>query len=358
MLRKEFYDVPLTAFLFEKPKTVDSIKPEERVRQWCVHELLRAYGYSITDLTFEHPVKVGSKKYRIDILINRSGKPFIVIECKKLDFKQHASGVEQAISYANAPQIKADYAIYTNGSVWLVKRFINGRWASVADIPVNNMSDAEYTVDLLYRDLNDAAPLLHKLVDSLSIKDTHRYFEAMQRFLHGQNLLTLSGNKQLLRALDHLLRCILHFKDNDGYVRQKFFVVIQCITEYAKHVDLEWDYWAPHETEHPFWQTALYQSDILEFLEDTRCEAVGIDYYLLELIAALFGYCHELRGGNQKNFPPLCSDIQDSTRNLLDYGFKLHLQHRVPVRSDKLTHQDIQRACSHGWSSDRFSLSS
>lgn len=357
MPRKEYYEVPIGAYLYERPLSLEGIKPEERVRQWCVHELLRTYGYKITDITFEHRVKVGSKNYRIDILIQRDDKPFIVVECKKQGSKQHESGLEQAISYANAQRINADYAVYTNGTDWMVQRSIDGRWAPIEDIPTNLHNETEFTVDLLYRDLTDAAPLLHKLVGQLDAKATHRYFEAMQRFFHGSNLLTESGDKKLRWALDNLLRSILHFESPDGYMHGKLVAAYSSLLDYGKRVGAGWITNPPYGSDHPFQQTALYQLDILNFLENSASKAVGLDYYFLDLMAALFGYSHGLIYYRKRKFPELPSEIQESMRNLLNYCFKLELNHRVPPRSDKLTHQDIEHACDYGWDSSRFSLS-
>jgi hypothetical protein len=357
MQRKDYYEVPLGAYAFERSASEEDIKPEERVRQWCVQELIRAYGYSITDITFEHRVRYGSSQRRIDILILKDDKPFIVVECKRQEFKKNTKGLEQAINYAGAESIKAEYAVYTNGTDWMVQRCIDGRWAPIEDIPTNLHGEAEFTVDLLYRDLTDAAPLLHKLVGQLDAKATHRYFEAMQRFFYGSNLLTESGDRKLRWALDNLLRSILHFESLDGYMQGKFLEAYSNLLDYGQRVGAGWITNPPYGTDHPFRQTALYQLDILEFLENSASKAVGLDYYFLDLIAVLFGYSHGLIHYKKRKFPELPSEIQESMRSLLNYCFKLELNHRVPTRSDKLTHQDIAHACDYGWDSSRFSLS-
>ena len=90
---------------------------EEPVRQWCAFELIRAYGLTVTELTFEKKVRVGSKIYRIGILVQRNGLPWIVVECKEPGCTKHDDGLAQAISYAGAATISAEYAVYTNGTV-------------------------------------------------------------------------------------------------------------------------------------------------------------------------------------------------------------------------------------------------
>src|SRR5688572_16878155 len=107
MSRDRYYEVPRGAWIFSPPEveTVTRAQLEEPVRQWCVFELIRAYGYRVSDFTFEHPVRVGSKNHRIDILVHLGGKPFAVVECKERNHTKHAAAVDQALSYAGAREI-------------------------------------------------------------------------------------------------------------------------------------------------------------------------------------------------------------------------------------------------------------
>jgi len=115
MTRKAFYEIEKAAYLFGKGGTTnpDRNKPEEAVRQWAAYELLRAYGIAISEIAFERPVRVGSKKYSIDILVSHQGVPFIVVECKLRTDAKAADGMAQAISYADAQNIQAEFAVYT-----------------------------------------------------------------------------------------------------------------------------------------------------------------------------------------------------------------------------------------------------
>ena len=108
-VRLSFYSPPRAAYLFASKLSAQggANEREEPVRQWCAFELMRAYGIMIVDLSFEEEVRVGSKIYRIDILVRRNGLPWIVVECKEPKHKKHDEGLDQAVSYAGAVTVSA-----------------------------------------------------------------------------------------------------------------------------------------------------------------------------------------------------------------------------------------------------------
>jgi hypothetical protein len=107
-----FFQISPDAYLYpEKVKHAGARKQlEEPVRQWCGYELIRAYGVAVTDIEFERPVRMGSRSHWIDILISRGGKPAVVVECKKPSDRNLEKGMEQALSYADAAEIRAEFA--------------------------------------------------------------------------------------------------------------------------------------------------------------------------------------------------------------------------------------------------------
>src|SRR4051812_47950373 len=111
MARRPYYEIDKAAYLFGYglPTDANGDKPEETVRQWCAHELLRAYGISVCNIEFERAVRVGSKRYGIDILVSSRGAPSVVVECKPRDHTKHADGMAQAISYADSQTIRAEF---------------------------------------------------------------------------------------------------------------------------------------------------------------------------------------------------------------------------------------------------------
>jgi len=81
--------------------------PEERVRQNVLKSLVEEYGYKKENIAVEFPIKIGSKKKRVDIAIFKDGKEhkqeniYIIAEVKREDIKpsNKKEGVEQLKSY-------------------------------------------------------------------------------------------------------------------------------------------------------------------------------------------------------------------------------------------------------------------
>jgi Type I restriction enzyme R protein N terminus (HSDR_N) len=200
MTRKPFYKISESAYLFsvraQKASTSAQLQkakrgqPEEPIRQWCAYELIRAYGIMISDLQFERQVQTGSRPHRIDILVLRGGFPWAVIECKKPKHRKSEDGLKQAISYANAEDIRAEYAVYTNGKVWLVNRRVHDRWIPVPDLPEQTDHQIKMPMDELLDGIDMVAPLLYKLDEKIDGKNARTFLAAMQQFFNGKNLLT------------------------------------------------------------------------------------------------------------------------------------------------------------------------
>lgn len=187
-MRLPYYEVPKERYLIAQSAADPSAspKPEEAVRQWCSFELIREYGIGVCELEFEAQVQIGHKPKRIDILVRRGGKPWAVVECKAAKDKNPTKALTQAESYATAPSIRAEFVVYTNGTEWIVRRQIGGRWVSVVDLPKQHdrASASEDLVQLL-RDIDDAKPLLANLDTPLAGKAAKAYFEALQIFFGG-----------------------------------------------------------------------------------------------------------------------------------------------------------------------------
>ena len=95
---KAYYDVKASAYIFG----MSDEKPEEKVRQWVLFELLTTYGISINDIEVERPVRVGTRNHRADVVILIEGAPLVVIECKRREDDDIAQGISQAVSYASS----------------------------------------------------------------------------------------------------------------------------------------------------------------------------------------------------------------------------------------------------------------
>ena len=90
--------------------------PEERVRQAFLLFLTEDHGVPAGLISVESAVKGASRSYRSDILVyDRSGSPWMLIECKAPGISLNQSGFDQLGRYNR--HIKAPYMVITNGTV-------------------------------------------------------------------------------------------------------------------------------------------------------------------------------------------------------------------------------------------------
>lgn len=91
-----------------------ALTPEEWVRQHIVHYLIDYHGYGKGLINIEGGFKYNQLLKRSDVLIyNRSGEPYLLIECKSYDVKLNNKVVEQTAVYNK--KIRASYIMITNG---------------------------------------------------------------------------------------------------------------------------------------------------------------------------------------------------------------------------------------------------
>jgi len=223
-MRQPFYEIQTDAYLFPSKVTKSETRAnlEEPVRQWCAHELLRAYGIPVSQIEFEREVRVGSRCYRIDVLISKDGNPWAVIECKEPSYSKHEVGIEQARSYANAHEINAEFIIYTNGDIWRVQRRIGSDWVAVPDLPNPPPVYTEETIVPILVAIDLLKPLLLQLDQHVVGNDAMKFLGAMQELFNGSNLITRGGEPALVNALDNLLRGICFPSGHVSYRCGKF----------------------------------------------------------------------------------------------------------------------------------------
>lgn len=96
---------------------------EEYVRQEMIKTLVTEYGYPLSSMKTEFPIKIGSKTKKVDVAIfpdNSEKKQetiILIIECKKPEIKinDKGDGVGQLISYiAACPAV--NFGLWTNGA--------------------------------------------------------------------------------------------------------------------------------------------------------------------------------------------------------------------------------------------------
>ena len=322
--------------------------PEEAVRQWCVFELMRAYGVMISDLEFEHSVRIGSKRYRIDILIWRDGTPWAVVECKKTSHTKHKDALEQAKSYAAAEGIRAEYAIYTNGTDWLVSRQMHQHWVAVPDIPQRIDRHVGVQLDQVMRGLEDAGPLLYKLDDVLEKTEAHAFLIAMQRFFHGQNILTQDVDSGLCFAADNLLRVLISKRQHPNYRTEKFLVALRSLERYRANTHLGGAIYVPEQlvsldTEFRSLRAELYES--IEGMQD-RAEPNALVW---RIVAALTDY--GMSRSRRTSYPRISQVLHHAVRDFLDYSVRRYLTYELPNVADTYAVSDLKSHFSSDWGS-------
>lgn len=318
---------------------------EEPVRQWCAHELLRAYGYPVTDLSFEEPVKVGSKTYRMDILVRRRNSPWLVIECKEPEYGKHEHAMEQAVSYAGAESVKAEFALYTNGKVWNARRCVSGLWTPVADIPHFEEAKADGSIDDLLLTMEVLMPLLHKLDERLEGSDARRFLEALQRFFHGRNLLTRGNDRDLCFATDNVLRVLSVGMNDLPYAAGKLSGAGQCYERYRERAGIGQVFCLPLNGE--LWQDILDLKNGVASMIERGTDSTG-EMPLIRLNLALLDYGREvaLRRGA---LIPLTPQINATLREYLKQVMAVQLNLRLPDTLEEVLSSDMKIFCGSAW---------
>jgi type I restriction enzyme M protein len=129
--------------------------PEEYVRQNLEKALVRQYKYNPRDCAPEFPIKVGSSRKRVDVVVFKPGSEhvqenaFILVETKRAGTNpgSRSDGVEQLRSYL-ASCLNAAYGLWTNGDeqYCLAKRSSGtGEFVfeEIIDIPALGQSEAD-----------------------------------------------------------------------------------------------------------------------------------------------------------------------------------------------------------------------
>ncbi len=315
------------------------------MRQWCAFELMRAYGISITDLSFEEQVRVGSKTYRIDILVRRGGVPWIVVECKEPGFTKHDEGSAQAISYARCTTISAEYTVYTNGTSWQVKRNVNGEWNAVPDLPISGPFRPLGSIDELLRAVELVSPLLHKLDEPLAGRDARLYLDALQCFFHGRNLITAGVDHDLRSAADCLLRVLSTGPKEEHYSRSKLSVAARLAESFRAKTGIGHPLAEIQDGEPVFmFMSALAAS--MHSLWDAGRDIGGVNQELVRLLLSLLNY-----GRSQASvaYPLFPAHLHASLRGFLAKAMALSLDVQVPESLEGEFTSDMKHFCSSSW---------
>lgn len=347
--RERFYEVPSSAHLF-RPHLEDpgaKNQPEEKVRQWCAFELIRAYGIPVGHLEFEHPVKVGSRSYRIDILVRRKGNPWLVVECKALGETKHTEAMQQAVSYASAQKIQAEFALYTNGQEWHVQHCVRGHWVTVPDIPQGNSTAGGEPLVQLLRTLHAIAPMLHKLDEPMEGDAARSFLSAMQSFFNGMSLLTDGFDRDLLIAADNLLRVLSRSDKPSGYEVGKLQTARDHLESFRKLRQLASEVPPVGGADGQATDMQYLYATLMNWVEDAQ----GIDHgdiLLLRLLTALLDYGQNRRD-QRKPHPTIGVQLHRTLSDLMARTLAIHLNVSLPDSLDWVSVGDMRSYCRAGW---------
>jgi len=90
------------------------LTPEEWVRQHFINYLIHALGYPRALIKVEGGLKFNQLKKRSDIVVfDRTGIPWMLIECKAPEQRLQQITIEQAAVYNHT--LKAQFIVITNG---------------------------------------------------------------------------------------------------------------------------------------------------------------------------------------------------------------------------------------------------
>ncbi|HYF29734.1 MAG TPA: type I restriction enzyme HsdR N-terminal domain-containing protein [Chitinophagaceae bacterium] len=102
-------------FIFDElRKTWLRLTSEEWVRQNFVQFLVQVMKYPSSYVAIEREIKLGERKKRFDIMVfNQAARPWMMVECKKMERKLDSTVIWQALHYNIAVPVK--YLVLTNG---------------------------------------------------------------------------------------------------------------------------------------------------------------------------------------------------------------------------------------------------
>ncbi len=102
-------------FIFDEFRRLwTRLTPEEWVRQNILQYLTTVKKYPASLIAIEKEISLGDIKKRFDILVYRTSKPWMVIECKEMNVPLSAATLRQALNYNI--RLQTDYLVITNGT--------------------------------------------------------------------------------------------------------------------------------------------------------------------------------------------------------------------------------------------------
>lgn len=340
MQRKSFYQVDRSAWLFNPAQP----GPEEEVRQWCLHELLRAYGVDIRRIKTECKVKVGRKYHRADIVIHDAeNNPYCVIECKALGDKKLGAAMDQAISYAQAGKWKPQFALSTNGESWLIKRKLGDTWLSVLDLPDLRSSKADKEFVKVSDSFLELYPVTYWLDKVVPAKYAAAYFGAIQHTMNSHNMVFGGTDPDLVFIADIVCRALSKVRKQKEYATDKMRAVYECVRRFAT---AHGDDMPPFQSADPrqiAGEVEYAISKQIEGLKDTG----GMDLQILRLTKAFLSYFSGMHG--PFIYKDVDADIQHNLRSYLEMGLAINFNSTLPPIADAEEVRTVHTISGSAW---------
>ncbi|UOQ38233.1 Type I restriction enzyme R protein N terminus [Candidatus Karelsulcia muelleri] len=108
---------------------------EELVRQKIIYYLIKNRGYNVHEIYVEFHSTFYNIKNRIDILVLKKKRPFIMVECKSPEVKISSKSFDQIMKYYL--RFKSQYLVLTNGIKNIIFEFKNNGIEFLKKIPKN-----------------------------------------------------------------------------------------------------------------------------------------------------------------------------------------------------------------------------
>ena len=110
--------------------------PEEEVRQWFITAVLHE-GMGVPEhmMMSEVALTYNNMERRADIVVySRSGKPLMIVECKRPEVPLDQAVVDQALRYNNELNVK--YIAITNGEKTFIFHRLEDGWEFMQNAPL------------------------------------------------------------------------------------------------------------------------------------------------------------------------------------------------------------------------------
>ena len=110
------------------------LTPEEWVRQNILQYIVREKQYPSSLIAVETEIRLNHLRKRCDIVVYRSDKPWMIIECKEMNVPLSLAVLEQVLRYNM--ELAVEFIAITNGSETCLWKLENGRAIEMNEFPV------------------------------------------------------------------------------------------------------------------------------------------------------------------------------------------------------------------------------